>query len=95
MKEPAGYGCEGGFVSDKWEGPGKVTVGDKFGGFKSEGHGNGGMAQGVVKTTWKNGDQTWSDRTTIPSVPGHPESGVLPHWVCHWWHSMVGCHRGL
>jgi hypothetical protein len=59
VTEPAGYECEGRFLNDKWEGPGRVTVGGKYGGFTSEGHGGHGMTQGVVKTTWENGDRFW------------------------------------
>lgn len=59
IKEPSGYECVGRFMNDRWEGPGRVEVGEKYGGFISEGHGGHGMTQGVVKTTWKNGDRFW------------------------------------
>lgn len=59
VKNPAGYECEGRFIDDIWEGPGRVIVGPKYGDFETVGHGGHGMVQGVAKTTFKNSDRYW------------------------------------
>jgi hypothetical protein len=56
-KDYAGVLVKGRFRDDTWEGRGLYQVDKKFGGYTIEGNGQLGMAQGVAKTTWLNGDQ--------------------------------------
>ena len=58
-KDHAGVEIKGTFKDEKWEGYGIYNVEAKYGGFETEGHGSLGMAQGVAKTTWANGDRYW------------------------------------
>jgi|TARA_B110000090_G_C13394830_1_gene450828 hypothetical protein len=55
-KDRAGLLIKGRFRDDKWEGRGYYQVEGKYGGYSMEGNGNLGMAQGVAKTKWDNGD---------------------------------------